>query len=113
MTQNMKRCCTCLVAVLASGFFGRAMSFADEVIRTDIPDDQMGSYVDELARTRKIVTELKIAVIGGKPAYKVTSIDNSRQKPWVIEFNISEAAFKTSSKKYEGDGFAMTIQRKV
>jgi N-acyl-D-amino-acid deacylase len=109
MTQNMKRFFTYLVAVLATGFFGRAMSFADEVIRTDIPDDQMGSYVDELAQARKIVTELKINVIGGKPAYDVTSVDNSQQKPWVIEFNISEAAFKTSSKKYEGDGFAMTI----
>jgi N-acyl-D-amino-acid deacylase len=109
MTQNMKRFFTYLVAVLATGFFGRAMSFADEVIRTDIPDDQMGSYVDELAQARKIVTELKINVIGGKPAYDVTSVDNSQQKPWVIEFNISEAAFKTSSEKYEGDGFAMTI----
>ena len=109
MTQNTKRFCTYLVAVLATGFFGRAMSFADEVLRTDIPDDQMGPYVDELAQARKIVTELKVIVIGGKPTYNVTSVDNSQQKPWVIEFNISEAAFKTSSEKYEGDGFAMTI----
>ena len=109
MTQNSKRFCTYLVAGLATGFFGRAMSFSEEVIRTDIPDDQMGAYLDELAQARKIVTELKINVIGGTPAYKVTSVDNSQQKPWVIEFNISEAAFKTSAKKYEGDGFAMTI----
>ncbi len=109
MTQNTKRFCTYLVAVLATGFFGRAMSFADEVLRTDIPDDQMGPYVDELAQARKIVTELKVIVIGGKPTYSVTFVDNSQQKPWVIEFNISEAAFKTSSEKYEGDGFAMTI----
>jgi CubicO group peptidase (beta-lactamase class C family) len=109
MTQSIKRFCTCLIAVLVTGFFGRAISFAEEVVRTDIPDDQMGLYVDELAQAQKIITELKVNLTGGKPTYNVTSVDNSQQKPWVIEFNISEAAFKTSSEKYESDGFAMTI----
>jgi N-acyl-D-amino-acid deacylase len=105
----MKRFCICLVAVLVTGFFERPISFAEEVVRTDIPDDQMGLYVDELAQAQKIITELKVNLTGGKPTYNVTSVDNSQQKPWVIEFNISESAFKTSSEKYEGDGFAMTI----
>jgi CubicO group peptidase (beta-lactamase class C family) len=109
MTQSIKRFCTCLVAVLVTGFFERPISFAEEVVRTDIPDDQMGLYVDELAQAQKIITELKVNLTGGKPTYNVTSVDNSQQKPWVIEFNISESAFKTSSEKYEGDGFAMTI----
>ena len=109
MTRNIKRFSCCVVAVLVTGFFGRAISFAEEFVRNDIPDDQMGLYVDELAQAQKIITELKVNLTGGKPTYNVTSVDNSQQKPWVIEFNISEAAFKTSSEKYKSDGFAMTI----
>ncbi len=105
----MRRFFTYLAAILATGFFGLLISFAEEVVRTDIPDDQLGPYVDELAQARKIITHLKVNIIGGKPAYNVTSVDNSQQKPWVIEFNISEAAFKTSAGKYERDGFALTI----
>lgn len=109
MHQNLPKLCAVLATALATGFFGRAMILAEEVNRTDIPDDQMGAYVDELAQARRIVTELKINMIGGKPTYNVKSVDNSQHKPWIIEFNISDAAFETSSKKYESDGFEMTI----
>lgn len=109
MTQNLKRFCTSLVAVLATGFFGRMMCFADETIRTEIPDDQISAYVDQLAEGRKIITGLKVTVIAGKPNYDVTAMDDPEQKPWVIEFNISDADFKARSKKYEGDGFSMKI----
>ena len=109
MPRNLPRFCTSLVAVLATGIFGRAMSFAEEIVRTEIPDDQISAYVDELAQTRKIVTGLKVNITAGKPKYDVTAVDDPQQKPWVIEFNISDADFKASSKKYEADGFAMKI----
>jgi CubicO group peptidase (beta-lactamase class C family) len=109
MTQNFARFCTSFVALFVTGFFGRTMSFADETARTEIPDDQIAAYVDELAQARKIITGLKVKVIAGRPTYDVTAADNSEQKPWMIEFNISDADFKVSSKKYESDGFAMTI----
>ena len=109
MTQNFARFCTSFVALFVTGFFGRTMSFADETARTEIPDDQIAAYVDELAQARKIITGLKVKLITGSPSYDVTAVDNSEQKPWMIEFNISDADFKASSKKYESDGFAMTI----
>ena len=109
MTQNFPRFCTSFVALLVTGFFGRTMSFAEETARKEIPDDQLAAYVDELAQGRKIITGLKLKLIAGRPTYDVTAVDNSEQKPWVIEFNISDADFKASSKKYESDGFAMKI----
>lgn len=113
MWQNMKQSCSYLLIILAAGFFGRATSFAEETVRTDLPDDQVGSYIDELSQAQKMVTGLKVHVIGGKPTYRVTSVDNALQKPWVIQFNISEGDFKASSNKYESEGFVMTVHEVV
>ncbi len=107
MPQYFPRFCAGFVVALATGFVGRAMIFAEETIRTEIPDDEIAAYVDELAQAQKIITGLKVKVTAGKPTYDVTAVDDPKQKPWVIEFNISDANFKASSKKYEADGFAI------
>ena len=109
MTQNFAHFCTSFVALFVTGFLGRTISIAEETARTEIPDDQISAYVDELAQARKIITGLKVKLIAGRPTYDVTAVDNSEQKPWMIEFNISDADFKASSKKYESDGFAMKL----
>lgn len=109
MTQYLKQLCTCLTSVLVTAAFGQGRSIAEETVRTEIPDDQVAAYVDELAQAQKIITGLKVKVKAGKPTFDVTAVDDPEQKPWVIEFNISDADFKASSRKYEADGFAMTL----
>ena len=109
MTQNLKQLFTCLLSVLATAIVGQGRSIAQETVRTGIPDDQISAYVDELAQARKIITGLKVKVAAGKATFDVTAVDDPDQKPWVVEFNISDADFKSSSRKYEADGFAMTL----
>ncbi len=113
MMQNQKQLFTCLLSVLATAVVGQGRSIAQETVRTGIPDDQISAYVDELAQAQKIITRLKVKVATGKPTFDVTAVDDPEQKPWVVEFNISEADFKASSKKYEADGFAMTLHEVV
>lgn len=109
MSQNFTRFCVGLALVLATTIFDREKAFAEETIRTEISDDQIAAYIDELAQSRRVVTGLKVTVKAGKPSYDVTAVDDPKQRPWVIEVNISDADFKASSKKYELDGFAMKI----
>lgn len=113
MSRNFPRFCGGLAFILATTFFGRANAVAEETTRTEIPDDQIAAYVDELAQSRKIVTRLKVNVASGKPTYDVSAVEDPQHKPWVVEFNISDADFKASSKKYETDGFEMTVHEVV
>ena len=110
--QNQKQLFTCLLSVLATAVVGQGRSIAQETVRTGIPDDQISAYVDELAQAQKIITRLKVKVATGKPTFDVTAVDDPEQNPWVVEFNISDADFKASSKKYEADGFAMEMKSK-
>lgn len=80
MTQILKRLCTSLVAVLAIGVFGPTVILAEDTIRTEISDDQIAAYIDEMALSQKIVTGLKVKVTAGKPTYDVTAVDDPKRE---------------------------------
>lgn len=103
-----------LVPVLAVTLltFDAAFATPDEpVVRKDLTPNELSAYVEQLTSNGQIITDLNVRVVERRAVFDVLSQANPDQRPWLIQVNIGDKEFSSSSRKYKADGFKNTVHR--
>ena len=88
-------------------------TFDEPVVRKDLTPNDLSAYVERLTSNGQIITDLNVRVVDRRAVFDVMSQANPDKRPWLIQVNIGDKEFSSSSRKYKADGFRNTVHRYI
>lgn len=86
-------------------------TFDEPVVRKDLTPNDLSAYVEQLTSDGQIITDLNVRVVERRAVFDVMSQANPDKRPWLIQVNIGDKEFSSSSRRYKAEGFKNTVHR--